>query len=439
LRATGSPSQSSLSPLSTASPAGAPSRTWAAVLIAGLMLAACGSDDGASSVGAADGVNGSSDTPSGVPASPGVSGAGLVEDVPVGGACASQVAADTFTAAVCSCEDTRVAGYLRTTSLRSRPLPAGAPDVPMSAVGSVGINRDYVTAGYADVSGSFIVAGARDVAFGGYLKAGEDVRVNPALDVAGLVEVGRDAFLKNDARVFGKVDIGRDLYLEPGSDISGIAVVDVGGQRRSETVQVDAPCACAPEQIIDVAALVDAARLDNDDAAAGLEPDDLNAVVGIGAEATLPGGRYYLRQLGGVGSLTLHVTADTALFVEDDLIATGLFRVELAPDAELDVFVRGNLVVTGAAVFGDPERPGATRIYVGGTGDVAIAGASAFVGNLYAPQANILVGGVGQVRGSLFGKNIIAAGFLDLGYDATVRDGGEACPPLEPGDIPRIR
>jgi len=439
MRASGSPSLSSSlsSPLSPP-PAGATSRALAAVLGAGLALAACGSDDGASeaSVGATDGVNGSSDSPSGVPGAPGVSGAGLVEDVPVGGACASQVAADTFTAAVCSCEDTRVAGYLRTTSFRSRPLPPGAPD---AAVGSVGVDRDYVTAGYADVSGSFIVAGGRDVAFGGYLKAGEDVRVNPALDVAGLVEVGRDAFLKSDARVFGKVDIGRDLYLEPGSDISGIAVVDVGGQRRSETVQVDPPCACAPEQIIDVAALVDAARDDNDDAAAGLEPGDLNTVVGIGAEATLPGGRYYLQQLGGVGSLTLHVTADTALFVEDDLIATGLFRIELAPGAELDVFVRDNLVVTGAAVFGDPERPSATRIYVGGTGDVAIAGASAFVGNLYAPQANILVGGVGQVRGSLFGKNIIAAGFLDLGYDASVHDAGEECPPLEPGDIPRIR
>ena len=449
MRASGSPP--SLSPLSSsastrssAARAAAPARALTAVL--GLALGACGADDesAGASVGAADAVNGSSDAPSGSPGASGVSGSGLVEDVPVAGACASQVAADTFTAAVCSCEDTRVAGYLRTTSFRSRPLPAGVPTALMSAVGaaaagSVGVNRDYVTAGYADVRGSFIVAGARDVAFGGYLKAGEDVRLNPAFDVAGLVEVGRDAFLKNDARVFGKVDIGRDLYLEPGSDISGIAVVDVGGQRRSEAVQVEAPCACAPEQIIDVAALVDAARDDNDNAGAGLGADDLNAVVGIGAEATLPGGRYYLHQLGGVGSLTLHVSADTALFVEDDLIATGLLRVELAPDAELDVFVRDNLVVTGAAVFGDPERPSATRIYVGGTGDVTIAGAAAFVGNLYAPQANILVGGVGQVWGSLFGENIIAAGFVDLGYDASIRDGGEGCPPLEPGDIPRIR
>ena len=70
---------------------------------------------------------------------------------------------------------------------------------------------------------------------------------------------------------------------------------------------------------------------------------------------------------------------------------------------------------------------------------MAIAGASAFVGNLYAPAANVLVGGVGKVYGSLFGKNIVAAGFLDLGYDLSVRDGGRDCPPVDAGDIPRIQ
>ena len=37
-----------------------------------------------------------------------------------------------------------------------------------------------------------------------------------------------------------------------------------------------------------------------------------------------------------------------------------------------------------------------------------MAGLNAFVGNLYAPTANVLVGGVGRVYGSLFGKNIVA-------------------------------
>jgi hypothetical protein len=44
-----------------------------------------------------------------------------------------------------------------------------------------------------------------------------------------------------------------------------------------------------------------------------------------------------------------------------------------------------------------------------------------------------------ETRRSLFGKNIIAADFLYRSDDPTVRDGGARCPPLEPGDIPRIR
>jgi len=364
----------------------------------------------------------------------------LFDDEPaLGGSCAPRLGAETFTSAVCSCEDTSVAGYLKTESFASsgRDLLelAGADLAP----GSVSVNGNYATAGYADVSGSFTVAGERDIAFGGYLRAGEDVRVGPGLDVAGLVDVGRDAFLKRDARVFGRVEIGRDLYLDAGAALNGIAIVDVGGERRTQAVSIDPACACAPEQVIDVAALVGAAETDNDNERVGLDVDALNAVVGIGAEATLPGGRYFIQQLGGLGLLTLHVTGKTALFVADDVIATGTFRVALEPDAELDLFVRDNLVITGAALFGDPERPSATRVYVGGTGDVAIAGASTFVGNLYAPSANILVGGLGRVRGALFGKNVIAAGFLDLGYDASIREAGEGCPPLVPADIPRIR
>jgi hypothetical protein len=406
-------------------------------LCAGVGLAACGDDGGAPGriqTEGDDALAPESDAPA--PDAPAVVDDGLAADpVRVGGACTSSVAAETFTSAVCSCEDTNVAGFLRTRSFRS----SAGPDAPEELGGSVGVNRDYVTAGFADVGGSYTVAGARDIAFGGYLKVGQDARTQPRLNVAGVADVGRDAFLKSDARVLGRFGVGRDLHMEAGADISGIAFVDVGGERSTEQVDVEDPCACAPQQIIDVAALVDAAAIDNDNARAGLSQDDLNLVIGIGAEATLTSGRYYIHQLGGVGALTLHVSGPVALFVEDDFIATGLFRVELEPEAELDVFVRDNFVVTGAALFGDPKRPSATRIYVGGTGDVAIAGASAFVGNLYAPSANILVGGFGKVFGSLFGKNVLAAGFLDLGYDSSILEPGQGCPPVEPGDIPTIQ
>jgi hypothetical protein len=409
------------------------------VCLLGAALPACGSDGGEPTSVVESGVDVASpeaEAPS-LPGAPPAAGGGFIDDeVEVGsGACASSVAAATFTSAVCSCEDTNVAGFLRTRSFRS----SAGPNAPEELGGSVGVNRDYITAGYADIGGSFTITGERDVGFGGYLEVGEDVRANPGLDIAGVLDVGRDAFLESDAFVLGRVGIGRDLTLEAGANIGGINFVDVGGERRTESVDIAPPCGCAPEQVIDVAALVDAAEADNDNAAAGLDPDDLNVVVGIGAEASLSHGRYYIHQLGGVGSFTLRVSGKVALFVADDLVATGLFRVELEPDAELDVFVRDNMVVTGAALFGDPARPSATRIYVGGTGDIAIAGAGAFVGNLYAPSANILVGGFGKVFGSLFGKNVNAAGFLDLGYDSSVTEGGESCPPVEDGAIPTIR
>jgi hypothetical protein len=405
----------------------------------GFMVLGCGSSDpqGLTSTVA----SGGPDTTDPAPVTPNAAApAGNDALVPedaarVGDACAESVAAETFTSALCSCENTNVAGYLKTRSFRS----SAGPDAPEELGGSVGVNLDYVTAGLADVGGSFSVAGDRDVRFGGFLKSGEDLRFNPQFDVAGVVDVGRDAYLADGVTALGRVGIGRDLYMEAGARFRGLAFVDVGGERHTEAVDVAAPCACAPEQIIDVAALVDAAETDNDNASVGLQDGDLDLVVGIGAELTLPTGRFYVHQVGGLGSIKLHVTGKTALFIGDDLLATGLFRVELDPDAEIDIFVRDNLVVTGAALFGDPARPSATRIYVGGTGDVAVAGATAFVGNLYAPTANVLIGGFGKVSGSLFAKNLTAAGFLSVGYDSSITEVGKDCPPVGAGDIPRIQ
>jgi hypothetical protein len=70
---------------------------------------------------------------------------------------------------------------------------------------------------------------------------------------------------------------------------------------------------------------------------------------------------------------------------------------------------------------------------------VAIAGASAFIGNLYAPTANVLIGGYGRIDGSLFAKNVVAAGFLQVAYDSAIEDPGAGCPPVGENDLPRIR
>ncbi len=358
-------------------------------------------------------------------------------EVPVAGSCGSAVAARTFSSALCSCEDTNVAGFLRTRSFRSQS--GGAAEL---LGGNVGVNRNYLTGGFADVGGSFVVAGSRDVIFGGFLQTGGDLRFNPDFDVAGFVDVGNDAWLGGELRAVGSIDVTGDLHRAQGSGFFGLALLRVGGSQQTGDVVVPSPCGCEPDQLLDVAGLVAEARTRNDNAAIGLDPHALDLVVGLGNIITLPTGRFYVHQIAGAGALGIRATGKVALFVDDDFVAGGLFRVSVDPGAELDIFVKDNMVLAGAAVLGDPARPSATRFYVGGTGDIAVAGINAFAGNLYAPTANILVGGIGRVFGSLFGKNIISAGFLDVGYDQSIREGGEGCPPPvtgpsdPPGDDP---
>ena len=50
-----------------------------------------------------------------------------------------------------------------------------------------------------------------------------------------------------------------------------------------------------------------------------------------------------------------------ALFVDGAIASTGNLEFNLSPTAEIDIFVRGDLVLTGRATFGQKERPAASR------------------------------------------------------------------------------
>ncbi|WP_437679066.1 DUF7305 domain-containing protein [Sorangium sp. So ce131] len=389
----------------------------ATCIITSFSWAACTTSSGGEAGGAPGGAEGPGDLgDDGGPSVPVVQDGTTTHET-----CTGTLAEHTFGWALCSCEDTRVAGYLETDSFRSSRGPESRRG------GAVGVNRDYSTAGYADVGGTFTVAGSRDVLFGGVLKVGGDLKFAPSFDVAGVTKVGRDAWLGDTAFAIGVVDIERDLHMPAGKGFRGVPLVNVGGTEHVEAVEIAPPCPCGADQILDVSAMVDDGRLHNDNAAVGLDPDALNVVAGLGVDIALPDGRYYVHQIGGLGAITLRVKGRVALFVGDDLWASGLFRVELDPGAELDLFIRDNLVIAGAAKFGDESRPAAMRIYAGGTGDIALAGYNAFAGNLYAPEANIAIGGVGVIYGSLFGKNIVAPGALIAHYDESILESGDDC------------
>lgn len=340
--------------------------------------------------------------------------------------CAGAIATRVFNNSVCSCEDTGVIGYLRTRSFDSgmgtSDTGAGAP---------VGVDRQYTTGGYADVGGSFTVSGATGVGFAGYLKVGGDARFAGDVNAAGYIDIARDFWVLGNVTNLGLLQVARDLHQPPGRTLATFPLI--GGTTDRGAFAVSPPCDCTPEHIVDIDAIVAAGALRNDNADVGLSTSLLSNVIGIGVDITLPCGRYYVDSIGGLGSITLHVPGRTALFVGGDVNALGVFDIDLGPSGEIDIFVAGGLLSIGAGSYGDRARPARTRIYVGGSGDVTVVGASGFVGNVYAPHARITALGATTVYGSLFGRQIDMPGYLDVHYDRAILDVGADCPPPDGG------
>jgi hypothetical protein len=340
-------------------------------------------------------------------------------DQATGGSCTAPPA-NPFVASLCSCTDVRVAGYLSTSSDPANPTAGG-----------VGANGGLFLEGYARTSGSLKVAGAQPLGFYGYLQTGGDLAANGPVEMvktgfdAGYLSVDGSASVAGDISLLGYAKIGGDLTQPAGSKTP--VVLDVGGARHVASVEVAPPCACDPGQVLDIAGMIAGARAQNDNAAIGLAMGALSDVIGV-RELILPDGEFYVDSIGGIGVLEVHVTGRSALFVGGDVNSTGLLNVKIDPGGELDLYIGGDLRSIGAGVLGPLDRPGVSRVYVAGSGDITLVGATGFAGNVYAPHAAIRGIGATVVRGSLFGRSIEIPGYLEVGYDARVQ--GTDCEPI---------
>jgi hypothetical protein len=333
--------------------------------------------------------------------------------------CTGAIAERVFSHALCTCEDADIFGYLRTRSFHSRNDPtiveAGAP---------VGVNERYLTAGVPNIGGSFTVAGSEGLTLAGALFSRGDLRINGPLLKAGYGVVDRDAYVNGNLLTLGWLDVGRDL-IQPDGTGTGILVTPVG-QTRREPVNIDPPCACEPDDILDIQALIEQGKQNNDNALAGVESWFLSAVVGA-RNLELPCGRYFFDSIGGLGVVNVRVTGRVAVFIEGSILTAGVLRFQVDPDAELDVFIGGHFVPTGLVTFGDASRPAASRIYVAGEGDMLLTGAGIFVGNLYAPRSRVNMVGYSDVYGSIFAEDFLAPGAVLMTYDRAILDAAEDC------------
>lgn len=427
-----------------------------------LTLTACGSDDGGAAKGEVSGgaPSGGDDTATGTslngtgggkssaasggkssaatggstssePASAFCSGKGPVVTVSDAASsttfetCTGRIAETRFMNALCTCNDATVAGYLKTRSFDS--VKGG----PTDTGGSVGINHTYaITTGYTDVGGSMTIAGKESLSFAGYLQVGGDFKAAGETVVAGYTKIWRDAWLGANFTDLGPVTIKGDLH-SAGTMMALPLLLD--GANLHESVSVENPCPCEPKDLLDIDAIVSDAKTNNDNAANGIRQEMLNALVG-NVEVTLPCGRFYFERVGGLGNLIVNVTGRVALFVDGPFEAAGNVEFRLSDTAEVDLFIKGDLSLVGRAVFGRKDRPAATRIYVGGSGDVLLVGADGFVGNVYAPKSLVTAVGYAQVYGSVVAKDFLIPGYANFSYDRAIQHAGDSCdaPPPPP-------
>lgn len=345
--------------------------------------------------------------------------------------CTGRLAASRFSSALCVCNDLRLANSLKTDGFDSSQGPYKANSSNRGGA-AVGVNRNYVQVGGAtDVAGSFTIAGASPLQFVGSLLVRGDLWVGADVSVAGTATVFRDAWITGNLTVLGALLVSRQLT-HMGTVSAPLKVAPIDHQ---ETVAVSPPCACGASDLLDTAGLVSNARAENDNASTGVKPDVLAAISG-GREWTLPCGRIYLSQIAGTGDVIIHVNGPSALFVDGAIALNGSLTFQLAPAAEIDVFVRQDVAVQGPLTMAYQDRPAAGRIAVAGAAPIALV--SPFVGNLYAPKALVTTTGDIEIWGAVFANGFQGTASATVIFDREIVTVGENCTaPLPPAGICR--
>jgi hypothetical protein len=346
---------------------------------------------------------------------------------PGSGGCTPSIARRLFSHALCTCDDTTFAGYLKT-----RSFSASTDGNHISRGAPVGVNDRLLSGSYVDVGGTLTVTGT--TSFAGYLKVGGDLELKESLNVAGYLEVYRDAWLESDALVLGYADIDRDLMTQPSVPFVS-TFTTVGGDWTEGAFGIDEPCACEPEELLDIDAIIADGQADNHNAVIGLDPGAFSDVIGV-TRWELPCGRFYVDEITGIGDLHLEINGRTALYVGDDVGITGHFDVEIGPEGSLDLFIKDNLVQIGYGQFGEPNQPSKMRVYVGGEGDILFLGYQPVGANIYAPRSRLISAGYVDINGSLFLKDLDAGAYIDIAYDRDIIIPGESCPPPDDEEPP---
>lgn len=349
-----------------------------------------------------------------VPAHLGDAPPGVVGVTANAAVCGADLAATTFRFGLCTCEDLAFSTVLRVDAFASDPAqPAEG--------GSAGTNGSFTSTGDSAIAGSLVVGGSA-LPVGNH-EIGGELHANGDVTAAGDIDIGADAWVAGDLRGF-VTDVVGTLHV-PASSAVGLGITAAAVDNTPVTVAP--PCPCAPGDRLDINGFIADAEQHNDNDAIGLTRDSLIGLVQP-KDLALPPGRYYVDRIAAIAPLWLHVSGPTALYVGGDLESVSVFEIDLQGDGQLDVFVGGSLRATGDFEMGvEGGPPSRVRTYVAGADDILLAGDLDFQGNLWAPNARLVAAGPLDVEGALLVRELVEAGVIHVGWDASVEDGAGSC------------
>ncbi len=335
------------------------------------------------------------------------SGSGPVIAIPgAGTTCTGDIGARTFLFAVCACHDVSVSGALVTDALNST---SGVTDQNAGSIGSDGAfntNSDLLVRGdvwAASTGEATAVHVAHSGTIAGSVHAGANVVAEQPLTIDG------DLFANGNAT--GPITCGGTVHI-PSGDTAPNTTAD--GGIVNAAVSVVPPCDCGT--LLDVPSIVSSFATANDDAVAGFTSSSLAPAPP--STVTIPCGQYYFDSIDG-SAVSLSVAGRAAIFVNGDLHATSALSIALVGDAQLDLFVAGNLILEGGATIGSATAPAHARVYVGGT-TFTLSGNAQLGANFYAPHADVQLSSDFSMAGSLFVGSLALSGAFTIHYDESI-------------------
>ncbi|MEZ4382985.1 MAG: hypothetical protein R3A79_16785 [Nannocystaceae bacterium] len=335
-------------------------------------------------------------------------GGGL--QVPGDDTCTGDIGKKTFLFAACSCGDVTVNNSLITDSFEM-------------GGGSVGTNGAYKATSKVDIEGSLWASGAIS-SFNSHTVS-EHLQCKSTVSASGSAAVGGDAYVEDSVSAPNKsLTIAGDLHIPAGKTHNAI----VNGAVIVEDVAVKTPCDC--DDLLDIPGIIAAFAGVSDNLEMGIDPDALKNTA-MAKTVDLPCGIYVLNEITANAAATLNILGRVVLVIPGEVHASGPLTVNLAEDAELDLFVGGSAYFANTIELGDPARPAATRAYF--HGQATFAGAFDVGANIYMPNAAFKANNAVEMWGALFVGSLDVAGPLVIHYDEDILDlegcdePGEAC------------